>query len=430
LVTWVPEAADAMGLEPADRYPAGSRVARVRQGETAEEVRNLSAELEAAGGAALDPTARRLAFVGRLPGEERFSVWLADLATGGPARRLAAATLDAGQVAFLPDGRLVVSARLPGAPLLAGLTSRWALFTLDPADETVDRITWGGTEISPSVLVDGRIVYSQWQPGGDGRPEGGSLSLFTVHPDGAGAAPLHGFHDGPRYKFLTRQAPGGDLYYLARESHGETELRVADGRAPSAEGRRIDLAGKRPLDLASTADGGMLALAIGSPTELLSIDASGSPRTLSLPTVEGSRPVEIVEIAPRPRPQGQLSRIDPNGSSGQLLCVDARPAGFEGAARVRLSQLAEVGSEPRPLGEIALAEDGSFFAVVPANTPLLVDVVDDSGALLERNTSPFWVRPGEIRGCVGCHDDPEVAPPNRRPRAVLSDPIDLTGEAG
>jgi hypothetical protein len=80
------------------------------------------------------------------------------------------------------------------------------------------------------------------------------------------------------------------------------------------------------------------------------------------------------------------------------------------------------------LGDVPLAADGSFFAKVPADTPLLIDILDANDKILVETVSPIWVRPKEIRGCVGCHEDPETAPPNRRPLAVLEDPVDLAGQ--
>lgn len=140
--------------------------------------------------------------------------------------------------------------------------------------------------------------------------------------------------------------------------------------------------------------------------------------------------VEAVEVRPRPRPQGQLSMIDPAGSSALLLAIDARPEGRDRqrAATARISTGQFGGNEPHALGEAALAADGSFYAVVPANVPLLVDILDNDGRPLVEAVAPFWVRPKEIRGCIGCHEDPESAPPNRRPLAVLEEPVDLVGE--
>ena len=79
------------------------------------------------------------------------------------------------------------------------------------------------------------------------------------------------------------------------------------------------------------------------------------------------------------------------------------------------------------LGSVALEPDGSFMARVPADTPLLIEMLDAAGDVVAAERSPFWVRNNEIRVCASCHDDVQTGPPNARPAAVLLDPVDLTG---
>ena len=62
--------------------------------------------------------------------------------------------------------------------------------------------------------------------------------------------------------------------------------------------------------------------------------------------------------------------------------------------------------------------DGSFFLTVPADTPLRLDLIGEQNEVLAALTSGLWVRPNENRGCIGCHEDPQIAPENRLPLAV------------
>jgi hypothetical protein len=55
---------------------------------------------------------------------------------------------------------------------------------------------------------------------------------------------------------------------------------------------------------------------------------------------------------------------------------------------------------------------------VPADTPLRIDLIDEREQVLAALTSGLWVRPNENRGCIGCHENPEIAPGNRLPLAV------------
>jgi hypothetical protein len=65
----------------------------------------------------------------------------------------------------------------------------------------------------------------------------------------------------------------------------------------------------------------------------------------------------------------------------------------------------------RILGEIPVEEDGSFNIQVPANTPIELQILDADGMAL-RSCGWIWARNHEPRGCIGCHEDPELVPEN------------------
>ena len=74
-------------------------------------------------------------------------------------------------------------------------------------------------------------------------------------------------------------------------------------------------------------------------------------------------------------------------------------------------------------------EDGSFMAEVPADVALGFEALDEAGNVVRRLPPSVWVRPGENRGCIGCHEPHGLAPRNRRPLAVKEPPVavGLTG---
>jgi hypothetical protein len=129
-----------------------------------------------------------------------------------------------------------------------------------------------------------------------------------------------------------------------------------------------------------------------------------------------------VPLAPFRRPQGHLSVVDAGKPWGDVFCVDARPPGTSGARAIRFWVPTD---PPLPLGDAPVESDGSFFARLPADAPIVFDVLGEAGAPIGGQRAPFWLRPGETRGCVGCHEEPDSAPPNVRPLAVLADPTPL-----
>jgi hypothetical protein len=63
------------------------------------------------------------------------------------------------------------------------------------------------------------------------------------------------------------------------------------------------------------------------------------------------------------------------------------------------------------LGEVDVNKDGSFKALVPANTPVRMQLIDKYGLAVKAPdgiaSEPVWIqgRPGEARVCGGCHED-------------------------
>ena len=81
----------------------------------------------------------------------------------------------------------------------------------------------------------------------------------------------------------------------------------------------------------------------------------------------------------------------------------------------------------RLLGEVPVESDGSFFFDAPARTPLRLETLDEQGAVLQSMKSWFWVMPKEARGCIGCHEDRELTPPNLHVLALRKMPRKLKG---
>jgi len=84
------------------------------------------------------------------------------------------------------------------------------------------------------------------------------------------------------------------------------------------------------------------------------------------------------------------------------------------------------GTLGRVLGTAPLAADGSFALEVPADRLIQCQALDADRQVVGNQIQWIYVRPGESRGCVGCHNNPDAAPiPKARPRAMLTAPIKL-----
>lgn len=128
---------------------------------------------------------------------------------------------------------------------------------------------------------------------------------------------------------------------------------------------------------------------------------------------------------PRPAPPNLTSTVDPLRRTGTILCLSAYASRLATVARLPRGAIHKVvvrragGGPGEVLAEGSVESDGSFFLEVPADTPLALTLLDQEGHALASLDSGIWVRPGENRGCIGCHEEPDRAPDNRRP-LVLS----------
>lgn len=65
----------------------------------------------------------------------------------------------------------------------------------------------------------------------------------------------------------------------------------------------------------------------------------------------------------------------------------------------------------RDLATVPLAPDGSFAVEVPADRLLHLQVLDSDRNVVGNQLVWMHVRPGEVKGCIGCHEPTDAAPP-------------------
>lgn len=67
------------------------------------------------------------------------------------------------------------------------------------------------------------------------------------------------------------------------------------------------------------------------------------------------------------------------------------------------------GTNARVLGTVPLAADGSFNVEVPADRLVHVQVLDGDRRVVGNQLVWMYGRPGEVKSCIGCHEDPHTA---------------------
>lgn len=74
------------------------------------------------------------------------------------------------------------------------------------------------------------------------------------------------------------------------------------------------------------------------------------------------------------------------------------------------------------LGLVPVSPDGSAFFAAPAGKVLYFQALDQDLNEIQRMRSVVQLQPGEVRGCVGCHEHRMTTPPVRPAMALRKDP--------
>lgn len=368
-------------------------------------LRVLTAEFHSARAPFVSPDGRRMVFSARRRAGDPWQVWEMPI-PGGQPRVLTTQPGWYTDPAYLADGRVVMSGRAEATG------DAVALYTT--AGVRLTRITFHpGQDLASQVLQDGQVLFASGGRYLVARDDGTGLRLFYRSPDGS--------------------PPGGRAW----ERDDGTILLVERGRV-------VGFSGKRPLhsraELSAGLPGSFHSVApLGSGRLVVSYRPPDGhryalyafdPATQRLEPLPGDDPayhaVEPVVAAPRAGPSAFYSVVDSSFKTGGLYCLDANasslpPARTGSPVATRLRVLGHDGV----LGEVPLAADGSFYVELPGDVPVRFETVDDRGRRVRGPSTWLWVRPNEHRGCVGCHQDPELAPDNRVPEALVGEPVIL-----
>jgi hypothetical protein len=137
--------------------------------------------------------------------------------------------------------------------------------------------------------------------------------------------------------------------------------------------------------------------------------------------------LDPVAVVPWPLQAGRSSAVKDSVAYGELYALDARRSADATIAGRRIAQLRVVRARDGApgdvlLGQVPVEEDGSFHLQVPAEIALRLETVDPEGNVIGAMRSWIWVMPNEKRGCIGCHEDRDLAPPNRHVLALRRPP--------
>jgi hypothetical protein len=404
------------------------------------------------------------------PGERynSFHLFAVD-ADGGRLRQLTDGPHDDFDPCPLPDGGLAFESTRCGSKLRCGGGSPELVNTLHRMDadgKNLRTVSFHEThEWHPSVLGDGRLLYTRWDY--VDRNAAKFHGLWTSNPDGANPSILFGNHTTlPWACYQAKAIPGSHRILLVAGGHhanvGGTLLMLDPSRSlldpASGEDRpeawecltpEVTFAEARgwpksyfyspwPLSenfflVAFSHDplcGGYTGQTRETHTGLYYLDRFGNLELLY--RREGISAVYPIPLAPRAVPPVRTSPLDAAlGEEGEFFVSDVRkslmPLPADRPVRqLRVFQLlpktrSDRADDPRIghaeqsnarllLGTVPVEEDGSAFFRAPARKLLYFQAVDASGRAVQGMRSVVYLQPGERRSCVGCHEPRNTAP--------------------
>ncbi|ABK17311.1 PD40 domain-containing protein [Syntrophobacter fumaroxidans] len=462
---------------PFDRYVDGCRVVRLSfRGSRAVAV-PLTKEFVSARDPAVSFDGSHILFAGKRNKEDSWQIWRMDkdggnkhLISSGPGDRVS--PLYVGSLFYLddkaPTEQICYVGTEHGWIEGRGKAPTLALYAANMDGSKARRIAYNPfSDFDPDVLPDGRLVYSSRQPTEPGSGMREMTQLFAVNIDGSDAMAYAGDSEPPSHMEMARvDWKGSRVYFIESRVHtwpGGGALAFVSQRRPY-HSRAVLGANEKgffhsPCPLP---DGGLLvshrANRPGAVFGIHRIDPGTGKLLKAVYSSPGRHCFGTRILAPHPAAKGRSSVVGFRyKDSGAFFCLNAHitdrsdvkrlPAGsikhvrvieavpFQKGEGTHSSTSSGHGRDEFPadpirtrriLGVAPVEPDGSFHIRVPAQIPISFQLLDENGIALAGQRSWTWVMPGESRGCIGCHEDREMAPPNHLAQAVVKPEVQLT----
>jgi hypothetical protein len=442
-------------------------------------LRVLTPEFAAAADPCVSFDATRILFAGKLEPTSPWDIWEMD-PDGSRMIRITRDLGDCREPIYLPRAAvdspsfeekvrwITFTSTAPGVLDDQGRAALTSLYAMN-IEEVPGRgtVLWRttqnlGGDISPTLLSDGRVLFSAGQRG--------AHALMAISWAGENLNPFYGSHDGFVSQVAAQELPDRSVVFVEH-----------DASSDGSGGRLARVSLRRPLhshevlspegELYRTPHplpGGSIVVSysdgVGS-YGLYGFDLETKGRRgQSIHDDPAWNDVDAIPIVPREEPPGRIPTVEFASvldvgalrTVGQLQCLNVydsdRPEAEgieEGQVRsVRFVQGVPVplsesdgddlplgsspsaGAEPdstwpppgvrtRILGEAPVEDDGSFYVNVAGDIPFYLETLDEEGGVLQTMRAWMWVRAGDQRGCIGCHENKELAPVNRATRALI-----------
>jgi len=317
----------------------------------------------------------------------------------------------------------------------------------------VRRLTFNlSDDVDPYLMRDGRVLLASWQRADLRHGFRGRVSLFGINTDGTDYAIYSGVK-GLRIKHMPCKTTRGLVVFVEadrvdwdgagglgsvktkRSLYSYRSITSADEylyHSPSPLRDGSILVSRRPADGAGTHGVYRLDPATGR-AELVYDDPD-------------YHDMHARVLMPRSRPDGRSSVVNEKYKTGKFYCLNSyvtNPYLMPHLKHGEIKQVRVIEGVPnrakdapvtngltsivqkRLLGTTPVEPDGSFHIELPADVPVQLQTLDEDDMALQ-TCGWIWVKHREPRGCIGCHEDPELTPENRFVDALKKPGVRLT----
>ncbi len=390
--------------------------------------------------------AQRILFSYRKGGTHNYNLYEIN-ADGTGLRQITSGNWDDVEPCYLPDGGIAFCSTRCKRYVLCWIAPVAIMFRCN-ADGTGMRMLSSGavTENTPSVLPDGRILYTRWEY--VNRDAVSFHHLWTMKPDGTDQQVYYG-NQTPGEVFIDAQPipETRDVVFIDSGYHGSLEhagkvMVVSGSSGPNSTEQLKCISPNGQLGFRDP-------FPISSHDFLLARDNTIMLMNDSGQTVQlYSGPQMVHEprlLKPRLRESAIASQVDMSKDSATLYIADVyRGRNMQGVKRGSIKKLLVLeqlskpvnyhggGSTPiahggswtlkRVLGTVPVAEDGSAYFEVPPLRSLYLALLDENDLSVKQMHSFVTLQPGEQQGCIGCHESRTQPPSSRRIPITLRQP--------
>jgi hypothetical protein len=430
IVTRVPSDKGSMNMITGDawRFVPGAQIILVDPGKPSKP-KLLTGDFYSACSPDVSWDGMHMMFAAQQKENDPWQIWEMDLKKG-TNRKITSAEENCTDPVYLPVDRLVFTKTIDNGAAGTG----HALFACNSDGTDVRQITFHPHgNFATTVLKDGRLLAISRQL----YPSLADPVLMVIRPDGT-KGDL--FYRGAKNSgLLTRgyESSEGLIYFIESDSIGYNH------------GNVVCINYNRPLhsrlNLSAMVDGEFNSVFPGNPGKLYVSyrKNTGEPFAVYEFDVNQKKPgkliykdekqdiTEVIFIQAHQRPKKLPSEVDMGVKTGQLLCQDINFTGLgieELSPEFKKASKIEVVGIDSSFGVVNVEEDGSFYLKVVADKPFQIRTLDKNNQVVNDHCAWLWLRPNERRGCIGCHENRELAPENKVSLSIKKAPVDIPVE--